>query len=507
MKISIKVFAAVFAFLLSAQGKAADVKEWTILVYMNADNNLYRFGLMNTAEMERVGSSPQVNVVLEMDPEPSGMPTTRYYITQNPSAQPGKITSQVLSTHGETDMGDWKHLAEFITWGVKTYPAKHYAVIIWNHGAGWEGVSYDDNPRHGMTIPELSQGLKVANQQIRQIQASRGLLTNEPVLDIVNFDACLMSTIEVAFEIKDQAKILVGSQFLEPGEGEDYTAFLKPLIAKPDMSASDFSQVMVYQYAARYATGGSGINYIALDLAKMGNFTQAFAAMSEQQVAAPQNIKNGVKSAYSSNSFEGDLIGGMLAAQKVSMSFAPLAKSIDQIIQMYGYPAETGASAIRTESGRKAYRVVRNLPSTVHYRYSNNTSWTHQPLERQTDGTFAATMPAASPNAQMEYVVSRDGDQSRGPANPVSAEARSIIVREGNDPIVFHNKFPASSPVIADAYNHSTKGAHGMTVYFFANALAKKQNMRPSMQELLGQYMQLAFAKIGAPAWAKFFLN
>jgi len=39
---------------------------------------------------------------------------------------------------GETNTGDPKVLSDFILWGAKNYPAEHYLVVVWNHGAGWD---------------------------------------------------------------------------------------------------------------------------------------------------------------------------------------------------------------------------------------------------------------------------------------------------------------------------------------------------------------------------------
>jgi len=65
-------------------------------------------------------------------------------------------------------------------------------------------------------MPMLRKGLEAMNVAVAQ---QRGISRSPvPLIDILNFDACLMSTLEVAYEVKDVAKFLVGSQFLEPGE-------------------------------------------------------------------------------------------------------------------------------------------------------------------------------------------------------------------------------------------------------------------------------------------------
>ena len=160
------LFAVAFLNFNQALAQTNQVKEWTVLVYLNADNDLYRFGFLNMQQMESIGSTAGMNVVVQFDPEPQGQPTTRYFVTKNANPVNGKITSQVVGTLPETDMGNPKTLSDFLVWGVQNYPAKKYAVIVWNHGNGWQGVSYDDNPQSHLSMPELRAGFEQMNMAI-----------------------------------------------------------------------------------------------------------------------------------------------------------------------------------------------------------------------------------------------------------------------------------------------------------------------------------------------------
>ena len=46
--------------------------EWTIMVFLNGDNNLESFGLTDYREMIQVGSSEKVNVVVQFDRSGTG---------------------------------------------------------------------------------------------------------------------------------------------------------------------------------------------------------------------------------------------------------------------------------------------------------------------------------------------------------------------------------------------------------------------------------------------------
>ena len=64
---------AVFTFGLIFAGTSANAanaeKEWTLAVFLNADNNLDRFGVADQEEMSKVGSSDFLNIVSLIDRE------------------------------------------------------------------------------------------------------------------------------------------------------------------------------------------------------------------------------------------------------------------------------------------------------------------------------------------------------------------------------------------------------------------------------------------------------
>ena len=489
----------VYSQLGNAQTAPTPVKEWTFLVYLNADNNLYSFSFLNMMQMEKIGSSAGVNVVVQFDPEPSGMPTQRYFVTKNPNAVQGKITSQVVQTLPETDMGNPQTLADFLTWGVKNYPAKKYAVVVWNHGNGWQGVSYDDNPRTYLNMPMLRQGLEAMNVAIAQ---QRGISrANGPMIDVINFDACLMSTLEVAYELKGVAKYLVGSQFLEPGEGENYISFLQPLTAKPQMDGREFSEIMVYQYALNYKDSSDSINYAAVDLSKVQGFTGLFDQTAKVMAASP--LKNQLRKVFGSSSF--DLVTGLTNAKKAAATEANTADAIDRVIQMYGYPTEGVQRGLvqNNEAAMSLNMVTRTKASDVYYRYQTSGNWVRGELKQNAMGEYQFVFPNGKPR---QYFVVAKQNTRVGGREVASQEALSTYMRDGKDPIVFHNQFPSTSPLIADAYTRATRGAHGMTLYSLAGMVAQNDpTSKPAGMEIAKQYKLLMFATQGAPGWTNLF--
>jgi hypothetical protein len=239
---------------------------WTVMVYVNAKNNLESYGLKDVNEMEMVGSTPEVNIVAELgrikgystaDGDWTG--SRRYLVTKD--ADTSKLTSPVLMEIPRSDMGKWENLVEFVKWSQEKYPAKNYALVIWNHGSGWnktgesegKGISYDDE-----------SGNHITTQQLKMALDSTGKIS------ILSMDACLMQMMEVAYEARKGADYIVASEETEPGDGYTYDTFLAPLIAKPGMTPAQLSGAMVDSFTDHYQSIGQGgtqssINTASLD--------------------------------------------------------------------------------------------------------------------------------------------------------------------------------------------------------------------------------------------------
>lgn len=232
---------------------AKAAKKWTVMVFVNAKNNLEYYGLKDVNEMEMVGSSGEVNIVAELgrisgysSAEGDWKTTRRYLIEKDDDTS--NLTSPVLMELENTDMGDWKHLVDFAKWSMTNFPAEHYMLIVWNHGSGWnkdslfestKGLSYDDETGNHMTTPEI----RMALEEIGKI-------------DIFSMDACLMQMIEVAYEIRNNVDYVVASEETEPGDGYTYDTFLAPLIANPGMDGAQLGQATVDSFVGHYQSIG-----------------------------------------------------------------------------------------------------------------------------------------------------------------------------------------------------------------------------------------------------------
>jgi hypothetical protein len=222
--------------------------------------------------MEAVGSTKDVNVVALFDG--SAMNDSKIYHLQK-DTDISKVTSPVVRDMGEADMGSVQTVTEFAQFTKDNYPAEKYVFIMWNHGSGWKlaeeeaapifrGISYDDQSGNHLTTVQLGQALAKTKDILGQ------------TIDIYVSDACLMNMIEIAYEIRKTAGIMVGSENLEPGDGLNYTSFLSEIVAKPTMDAVEFSKVFVRTYVEHYQKIGTAVCYSAIDLTKLEPIADAY---------------------------------------------------------------------------------------------------------------------------------------------------------------------------------------------------------------------------------------
>jgi len=260
------------------------------MVYLDSDNNLESAGIDDINEMEIVGSTTEINIVVQVDRIPYSVlaannegyaddisnsdwtTTRRYYITQD--FDPAQINSQLKNDLGELNMGDPQTLVDFTNWATINYPAKKYLLVIWNHGGGFRSLSLtkdiawdDTSGGDKITMPELESALSTINTQIGK------------KIDIVGMDACFMAMTEVAYQIKDYADILVTSEESEPFDGWPYDTILGELVGNPLISSEQLAVDIVDKYIFSYPYGN--VTQSAIDLSYMSTLADQLSDLAQ----------------------------------------------------------------------------------------------------------------------------------------------------------------------------------------------------------------------------------
>lgn len=259
-------------------------KPWTFIVYAAADNNLRDYASRNITQMANVGSNEYINILAHLDIRLLGQKkmTRRYYVEKN---NPAQIT---MTEKTPMDSGDPQTLISACRWAIQEYPADHYFLVLWNHGTGIidpygrrqfdTNFMFSFNPNNNsyeldrsigfIDLIEMlndpkgicwdeSTGNYLTNQKLEMaLNEIVTTLLNGNKFDIIAFDACLMSMLEIAEITKRYAKIQISSQEVEPGPGWRYDQALLPF-AKGAPDAGLLSAHIVDAFANAYKPYGN----------------------------------------------------------------------------------------------------------------------------------------------------------------------------------------------------------------------------------------------------------
>ncbi|NTW01777.1 MAG: forkhead-associated protein, partial [Oscillochloris sp.] len=269
---------------------------WTVMVYLDGDNNLEADALTDFSEMAQVGSSDQVKILVQLDRVSSretwdddtadNWEGTKRFVVEK-GMRPTEANAE--EDLGEQNMGDPDVLANFIEWGVTSYPAQHYALIIWDHGASWLGIASDDTSEDQLNLPELSAALETARQQ-----------TSFGTIDLIGFDACLMAQIDVMMAIEPYGQVAVASAELEPSQGWAWDVWLKALAEHPEQDALGIAPVIVESYINSYQfADADDVTLSAFDLSKLAPLTKQVDRLSQAMLADMNGSYNAIGQARS----------------------------------------------------------------------------------------------------------------------------------------------------------------------------------------------------------------
>jgi len=221
---------------------ANNLADYTLLVYMiGSDLEAKSYAATkNIQQMENPGSSPKINVIVETG---GGTNQTKlndkrfidFTVVQRHKILHNKV--QTLVNLGKKDMGNPQTLSDFIVWGISNFPAKKYAVVLWDHGSGLNGFGQDLNFHNDILTPV----------ELKQAFLATEFLTNTK-FELIGFDACAMSSLEVATRLQNATHYLVASEEVEPTWGWNYTAIIQNLSANSSQPGSLLGKVIVDSY-------------------------------------------------------------------------------------------------------------------------------------------------------------------------------------------------------------------------------------------------------------------
>lgn len=204
---------------------------WTVALYVDADNDL-----------EMYWDSPSLEYLLNI-PVSDGLKIVAFVDrlsvngTERINISGGSAT--VVATYPEQNFGDGATFRWFLEEVEANYSSDHLVVIPWNHGSAWRGFCWDQTSGNDrITLAEMGDAIEGAGVYI----------------DILAFDACSCSSMEVAYEAASTGlvELLVASEELVAGDGFPYDLMFTPVAKDSSKTAEEVARDMLAGWVAVY---------------------------------------------------------------------------------------------------------------------------------------------------------------------------------------------------------------------------------------------------------------
>jgi hypothetical protein len=360
----------------------ADRARWTVLVYLNGDNNLEENALIDLNEMEGAGSTDDVQLLVQLDRSSSysrddgnWAGARRYRVEKDDD--PHSINSPTLEDLGNVDSGLAETYVDFVRWGVENFPADRYALVIWDHGWGWDLVP--GPARKGVSEDEQTGNwLSVAGGDMEQLLADATDITGGK-LSLLGMDACLMANWEIATVAAPYAEIYVASQATESVDGWAYHTAYADLIADPEMDGEELGNVFAQRFIETYDATQSVVDL--RDLEPLNNAIDLLAL----EVMDAENPRDAIiDAARSAQTFDGDVpdrdlgdLSLLLMEDSGSADIADAAAVAWEELQGTVVGNYTYGGWVRRATGLSIYLPTRHDPDPqyAHASWGDQTHW------------------------------------------------------------------------------------------------------------------------------------
>ena len=332
---------------LAADGHA----KWTFMVYLAANNNLEPNSIINLMEMAEIGSTDDVNIVVQMTrpPDYSGYfgewgGTRRYYVTKSSGdlssgdfqVSPTRFAAYVDAIKGDLGLPD-DQVRQITRGSAKDREAAAMQLSVpaietdvpldplqltaladmgadVNSGDGatladfgkWAVQTYPAD-HYGLVMWDHGGGWSMIasddtlgpagihmpdfDSALQQITEAAG-----QKFDFIGFDACLMSQLAVARVVAPFADYQIAAEELVPGFGWDYTPAIKALVENPEISVPELGRQIVDGFDALYATtqkqAAQSYDMGVLDLSKLDGVLASLDSFAAAAKAAPGELGN-----------------------------------------------------------------------------------------------------------------------------------------------------------------------------------------------------------------------
>ena len=278
-----------FFFLVSCEKNDVEPqKTRTLMVYLAGDNNLSGHMQKNISSMMSAWKkSYNANIVIYFD-APNAAPELYTFRFKGK-----EVEKQVLKTYEEMDSADPEVLKKILNEMQDLYPSDSYGLILGSHASGWipSGASGRSNRMlHAEPVLTRSFGTDyTGSNEMDTRDMAKAIPFNKENLEFILFDACLMSSIEVLYDLREKAKYVIASPAELPAPGFPYARVMPYFWGKGKDLEKDLVKVCD-EFWDYYNTYNATNRFGTIALIKMDEMEHLFDLTREVLQGQKENV-------------------------------------------------------------------------------------------------------------------------------------------------------------------------------------------------------------------------
>lgn len=253
-----------------------NLNKTSLLVYMVADNNLNYDALNNIEKIEEglMNIENESNVFIYFDGNPAQLKNSPLLLKLSKSKN-HSITTDTVKTYQEANSANKERVAlvlnDFI---LETKDASRKGLILWSHGTGWLPACFHNcNEANSRAFGEDQiENEKGETPKIRSIDI-KDLAEVIPhnTFEYIIFDACLMQSVEVAYQLRNKTDFIFGGVSLVPATGLSYEKLI-PILTNISSDYITAAKLIFDEYKRK---NDGGASYSLVKTSELENLASA----------------------------------------------------------------------------------------------------------------------------------------------------------------------------------------------------------------------------------------
>lgn len=252
--------------VIQSNASVGDDPQWTFVFYLAADNEQEAYADATIAQLlagtDGVENHPQILVLID-----------RLSVGGTEAFEVVAGEVQELATYAEQNTADAAVLEDFVTYALGLADHENVAFVMKSEGLSWRGIGRDN------THDEEIDDQLMPTGDLAEALKDKGI-------DLLVLEGSLMAFIEVVYELRDAAPVLLATQSKIQPEGLPWAMVIEDLGETPGMSSTELGIAITDNHIEYYSDkGNNGVpnldtstNFAAMtvfDLSYMGEVLEA----------------------------------------------------------------------------------------------------------------------------------------------------------------------------------------------------------------------------------------